>query len=244
MDPLEQVEADAWQQQYTGLDPDLRPLAVRLGELRVFGVGGLPDSPWHHVVVGLTGGAERLDPALALLARLGARSPVVQVAAPVNEAVLRDRGFAPTTRLVRVSGPALALRPDAVQVSTAASTVAALCLAGFGPAVDQRWWTAALGRPGWTQVVAYDDGTPVGTAALFVAGESAWLGSATVVPAARRAGVHKSLVAARLHLAGEQGALTVSAKCAPGSPAHRNLLAAGLVPAHPVVQWRRIPSSQ
>ena len=252
---LEQVEQAAWTAQYTGLaqvDPSLGPLATRVAGLTVHAVAGWPDSAWHNTVsgAGLDGPATEkgLDVALALLVRIGAQRPAVQVAQGAGPADrlpgwLAGRGFVPSAPLLRLQAPAGgagACGPLAVSVVGPAegATVAAVCLQGFGQ-VDQRWWRAGLGRPGWTQVLAREDGTAVATAALFVAGEHAWLGSATTVPGARRGGAHRALVAARLALAAEQGARTVSVKCAPGSPSHRNLLAAGFVPAHAVVQWRR-----
>lgn len=244
---LERVETAAWSQQYAGLPPEHRGLAVALGPLTVFGVGAWPGSAWHATVTGLH---ERplpaqLDAALALLDRLGARSPVLPV---VDEAVPRDwlteRGFTVATPLLRVSAPAGGAPPEgevrtAVVGPEAGAAVATVCLQGFGGGVDQAWWRAGLGRPGWTQVVAYGGGTPVGTAALFVEGDEAWIGSATTVPQARRRGVHRALLAARLAEAAAQGATRVSAKTVPGSVGARALERAGFTPAHRLVQWRR-----
>jgi len=248
---LEEVEQAAWTAQYTGLadvEPDLGPLAVPVAGLHVHGVAGWPESPWHNTVTGAGLRAplreQALDVALALLSRLHAEHPVVQVAqgAQVPPEWLGARGLAPSPPLLRMSaptggtGPEGSLRVQAVGPE-AGSTVAAVCLRGFG-SVDQRWWRAGLGRPGWTQVVAYDGDVAVATGALFVAGEQAWLGSATTVPDARRRGAHGALVAARLRLAADQGALLASVKCAPGSPSHRSLVRAGFTASHRVVQWR------
>ncbi len=244
---LEQVETAARTQQYLGLGPEHRALVAPLGPLTVFGVGAWPDSAWHAVVHGLQTLPEprQLDVALALLDRLGARHPLLPVVdAAVPEAVLRARGFAPATTLLRVAAPAGAELPDgplrAVAVGPeSGSVVATIGLKGFGGTVDQAWWRAALGRPGWTQVVAYAGEQPVGTGALYVDGPQAWIGAATTVPEARRRGVHRLLLAARLAAAAEQGAQRVSAACVPGSPAARSLELSGFAPAQRVVQWRR-----
>ena len=249
---LEHVEQAAWTTQYTGLaevDPSLGPLAVQVAGLWVHGVAGWPDSAWHNTVSGAgleAAATERaLDVALALLVRLGAQRPGVQVAEGAEPAAeltrwLLARGFTAGAPLLRLRAAARPGDLAGVEVAGPAegATVASVCLQGFGQ-VDQRWWRAGLGRPGWTQVLARQDGTAVATGALYVAGEHAWLGSATTVPAARRAGAHTALVAARLALAAEQGARTVSVKCAAGSPSHRTLVRAGFVEAHRVVQWRR-----
>lgn len=251
---LEEVEQAAWAQQYRGLaelDPSLGALVSPVGGLQVVGVAAWGASAWHAQVAGLglrAPATQRgLDAALALLARLGAQRPVVQAvegAEPVDQlpSWLAARGFTSGTGLLRLAAPAGAAVDGPLQVRVVgpadSATVAAVCLRGFGQ-VDQRWWRAGLGRPGWTQVVAYDGDTPVATAALFVDGTQAWLGSATTVPAARRRGAHAALVAARLALAAEQGAVRVSAKVAPGSPAYRGLTRAGFAVAHRLVQWRR-----
>ncbi|MCW2622221.1 MAG: hypothetical protein JWL64_1823 [Frankiales bacterium] len=243
---LEDVEAAAWTEQYAGLDPELRGIAVRLGDLHVFGVGAWGGSPWHNTVtgLGLHGPVHEpsLDAALALLAKLGATRPVLQVlddAVPAG--VLAARGFTVAGPLVRMSAPAVA-RPPHPKVRVvgpkAGATVASVCLKGFGQ-VDQRWWRAGLAREGWTQVVAYDGAVALGTGALLVSGAEAWLGSATTVPDARGRGVHAAVLGARIGLAAEQGATRVSAKCTAGSAAYRSLLRAGFVPVHGVTQWRR-----
>lgn len=252
---LEEVEQAAWAQQYAGLaelDPSLGALVAPVGGLRVHGVAAWGGSAWHNQVTGLglraPVGERGLDAALALLTRLGAQRPVVAAvegAEPRAELPgwLTARGFTSGTGLLRLSAPADAapvasgLQVRAVGPSEGA-TVATVCLKGFGQ-VDQRWWRAGLGRPGWTQVVAYDGDAAVATAALFVDGPEAWLGSATTVSAARRRGAHTALVAARRALAVEQGAVRVSVKVAPGSPAHRSLHAVGFEVAHRLVQWRR-----
>lgn len=242
--PFEDVEAAAWREQYAGLEDDLRGLAVDVAGLAVFGVGAWPGSPWHHVVTGVSSAeaGKGLDVALALLTRLGSLSPMVQVVDDDTETVgpvLAARGFGRTTRLVRMSAPALdAPLPDGASVTSDGASVASVCLKGFG-SVDQRWWRGGLGREGWTQVLAREGELAVGTGALFVADEQAWIGSATTAPDARGRGVHAALLSARLGLAARAGAGTVSAKCAPGSTAYRSLVRAGFTAAYGVSQWRR-----
>ncbi len=247
MRPFEEAESAAWRAQYAGLDDDLRGLAVDVAGLSVFGVGAWPTSPWHHVVTGVSSAeaGKGLDVALALLTRLGALSPMVQVVDDDTDQVgpgLAARGFGRTTRLVRMTAPAVDVEmPDGVSVTSDGASVASVCLKGFGQ-VDQRWWRGGLGREGWTQVLARSGDLAVGTGALFVAGEQAWIGSATTVLDARGRGVHAALLAARLGLAARAGAATVSVKCVPGSTSYRSLVRAGFSAAYGVSQWRR-PSS-
>jgi GNAT superfamily N-acetyltransferase len=241
VNPLESIESAAWAQQYAGLDPDLRAIAVPLGGLHVFGVGAWPDSPWHNVVTGLGPDEPSLGAALALLAKLGAQRPVLQVVdGAVDESVLTSRGFVVGHQLVRLSAPTRPAEPHPkVRVISPAqgSTVAAVCLKGFGQ-VDQRWWRAGLAREGWTQVVAFDGDVAVGTGALFVEGDEAWIGSATTVPEARGRGVHAALLSTRAGLAAAQGATRVSVKSVRGSAAYRGLVRAGFTESHGVTQWR------
>ncbi len=246
---FEEIEAAAWRQQYAGLEDDLRGLAVDVAGLSVFGVGAWAESPWHHVITGVTSAeaGKGLDVALSLLTRLGALSPMVQVVDDDTEAVgplLLARGFGRTTRLVRMSAPAVDLPlPDGVAEATDGASVASVCLKGFGQngvwRIDQRWWRGGLGREGWTQVLARSGDLAVGTGALFVAGDQAWVGSGTTVPDARGRGVHAALLSARLGLAARAGAATVSVKCAPGSAAYRSLVRAGFTAAYGVSHWRR-----
>lgn len=246
---LELVETAAYVQQYTGLAPEHRGLVAPLGGLTAFGVAAWPDSAWHATVTGLheSPPPARLDAALALLERLGARSPVLPVVEQaVPREVMTERGFTVGTPLLRMAARTdLVLAADDVPVAVrpvgpeGGAVVATVCLKGFGGGVDQAWWRAGLGRPGWTQVVAYAGESPVGTGALFVDGDEAWIGSATVVPQARRRGVHRALLAARLRLASEQGAGRVSVKCAPGGASHASLSRAGFAEAQRLVQWRR-----
>lgn len=203
-----------------------------------------PESPWMHQAFAegpVTGAG--LDAALDALAglpvivqvpvgaltdaELAARGLGSPVRLPRLVAVLGGRGPAPDTALVlETVGP-----PGGGHVSTVAR-------AAFG--LDEPWWwVAPLGAPGWTQVVAYDGHEPVATAALHQAGDTAWLGAAGTLPAARGRGAQTALLHHRLALAAELGAGRAVAKAVPGSVSERNLLKAGFVHTYDVVQWSR-----
>lgn len=249
------AEVDAFRAQCAGLAalaPELGPVAVGVGALTVLGVRGWPDHPWANAVVGLGAALPvrepELDEALALLSELGARAPYLTAeerAAPrlLLPQWLAARGLTAPTRLVRLLAPTRDpggrshLRV-VVAGPELAEDVVRVCEQGFGPG-PELWWRAALGRPGWTQVLAYDGAEPIATAALHVNGETAYAGAATTVPRARGRGAHAALVAARLRLAGQQGARHVAAKASPGSVSQRNLERAGFCALGAVVQWRR-----
>lgn len=250
--PLEVADDDARALQYGGLDASLRPLVAEVGGLVARGVAEWPDS----MLGSLTGfgvrpvSARGLDTALGLLARVGITAPIVTVVEGCEETgLLAERGFAPATSLVRlvrdladVRAPAeSAFRVEEVGPSSSAAVVA-VCRAGFGPSMDPAWWRAGLGRPGWTQVMAYDGDTPVATGALAVSKGVGWLGGTTTVPAARGRGAHSALLDLRLALAAQAGASRIGVLAADGGASMRNLVRAGFTVSHGVQQWRRPPA--
>lgn len=214
-----------------------------------------PGHPWMHQVVARGDvSADDLDEALSLA------GPTAQVQVPdgvLGRAALVSRGFAVWSRLVRMVGAVpdppvegssasgssavsgLSLR---VVGPEAAAEVVAVGLAGFDVG-EPDWWSAPLGAPGWSQVLAHDGAVPVAIGALHVSGPVsgpvAWVGAASTVPAHRRRGAQSALLAHRFQLAAQCGAEQVVSKVDPGGGSERNLRRAGLKPAYEVVQWRR-----
>ena len=228
---LEQAELAAMRTQWSGLPG---ATVAQVGGLHVLAA---PGPPWLTQVcgLGLSGSLDDLDAALARAP--GALVQVVDGRVPGAE--LERRGYRPATALVRLAAPAAAgdpgLRVEVVGRDQGA-LVAELCRHGFGLDLPQ-WWTAPLGRPGWTQVVAYDGAEPVATGGLHVSGGLGWVGAACTVPAARGRGAQAALLAARLRLAAEQGAARVSVKVEPDGPSWRNVRRAGFAEAHRLTQW-------
>ena len=215
-----------------------------------------PGHPWMHQVVARGDvSADDLDEALSLA------GPTAQVQVPdgvLGPAALVSRGFAVWSRLVRmvgaVPGPPVAASPVAVSSASgsqaasglslsvvgpeAAAEVVAVGLAGFDGG-EPDWWSAPLGAPGWSQVLAHDGAVPVAIGALHVSGPAAWVGAASTVPGHRRRGAQSALLAHRFQLAAQCGAEQVVSKVDPGGGSERNLRRAGFQPAYEVVQWRR-----
>lgn len=80
-----------------------------------------------------------------------------------------------------------------------AETVGRVTCAAFGmPAVRAPWIASLVGRPGWSHYLAWSGDEPIAAAALFVAGDAAWLGVTGTLPAARRQGAQGALFARRL----------------------------------------------
>lgn len=252
---VEAADDRARNTQVAGLDPAFKPLVAEVGGLTVRSVTTWPAGPLHSVTgLGVAAVTERsLEAALTLLARAGVSSPMVSVvvrpdpvAGPDPQEWLRGRGFEPAAQLrrfVRDLDGVGAPEPTDVRVDVvgpeAAAAVAAVSRAGFGPDLDLAWWKAGLGRPGWVQVLARLDGEPVGTGALFVDSETAWLGGTATVPAARRRGVHRAMIDLRVSLAAQAGAVRVGVLAAESGGSARNLQRLGFDAAHAVRQWRR-----
>ena len=100
---------------------------------------------------------------------------------------------------------------------------------GFGmPELMEAWLRELPGRPGWTCLVAYDGEQPVGAGALYVDGDHGWCGLGATLPEARGRGAQSAILAARVALAAQQGATTVSTETGVGGgPSYRNILRAG-----------------
>ena len=228
---LDRPELAAMRVQWAGL-PDAR--VERVGGCEVLAAVG---PPWLTQVRPVD---EPVDLDSALAQAPGALVQLVD--GDPLECELEQRRYRRATRLLRLAAPAASAQASALRVERvgpeAAALVADLCRQGFGLDLPQ-WWAAPLGRPGWTQVVAYDGDVPVATGGLHVGGDVGWVSATSTVPAARGRGAHAALLALRLRLAAEQGAQQVGVKVEPGSASHRNLLRAGFAPADEVTQWER-----
>ena len=233
---LEAAEHATARTQWSGLRA-YGPVLREVGRWTALGCAELPDHPWLNQVVGEGAG---LAGALDALAEAGVLRAQVTVAGRAPRELVR-RGFVPGPPLLRLAAPTGADVPTAafrleVVGPDRADDVVAVALAGFGIGLPA-WWPAPLGRPGWTQVVAYDRDVPVAVGGLHVAGRTGWVGAAATVPYARGRGAQSALLALRLRLAAEQGADRVCVKADPGSASLRNLERAGFRVRHEVVPW-------
>ena len=233
---LEAAEHAAARTQWSGLRA-YGPVVRDVGGWTALGCSQLPRHPWLNRIVG---GGPGLEDALDALAGAGIAQAQVTVAGDVPAELLR-RGFVagrPLLRLVAPAGgdpPLSVFRLDVVGPERA-DDVVAVALAGFGLGLAA-WWRAPLGRPGWTQVVAYDGDEPVAAGGLHVAGSTGWVGAAATVPHARGRGAQTALLALRLRLAAEQGAERVCVTTDRGSASLRNLERAGFRASAQAVPW-------
>lgn len=103
-----------------------------------------------------------------------------------------------------------------------------------------------VGRPGWRHYLAYAGDTPIGSAAMYVSGETAWFGFAATDAAHRRRGAQRALVIRRLLDAAAVGCSRVSVETAEDgvvtdAPSFRNLRRLGfeIVYTRPNYIWIR-----
>lgn len=121
------------------------------------------------------------------------------------------------------------------------------CAQGFAGKPEPPAETMDLLRPNLASenaraYLAFVDGQPAGTAASFYHQGVVELGSDAVLPAMRRRGVHRALVAARLADAHAAGCDLAMAITVPGSDSQRNLQRLGFELAyHRLVAMRSTP---
>jgi hypothetical protein len=71
--------------------------------------------------------------------------------------------------------------------------------AGFGlPASTAPWFSALVGRPGWSTYLAFDGLRPVAAAAMYIKDDWAWMGIDATLANARERGGQSCLIAQRL----------------------------------------------
>lgn len=89
--------------------------------------------------------------------------------------------------------------------------------------------------------VAELDGEPAGAGAMSIAEGTALLAGASTIPAARRRGVQRALLEARLRFAAEQGSDLVMICAQPGSASQRNAERQGFRIAYTRIKWHLGP---
>ena len=256
----EHNEAAAWRDMFASAPKELAAAhglwAQQRGAALAISVKDLPIGMFNRVLgLGLN---EALDEATLAWAEAVVPSPARWLQPAPNQheagslALLNRAGYSARpqrwAQLVRVAEPVPA-PPGSPEVRE----VAAHQATDFGQTLVQAmglpsWmsgWCAGLcGRPRWHTFAAYVHGTPVASAALFVDGGKAWLGMAATLPAFRKHGAQRALLAHRISTAATLGARWVSSETGepmPGEPhpSYSNLLASGLtVVAHRQV-WSR-----
>jgi hypothetical protein len=109
----------------------------------------------------------------------------------------------------------------------------------FGmPEAFDAWLRELPGRPGWTCLVAYEDGRALAAGALYVEGDQGWCGLGGTLPEARGRGAQSAILAARVALAARAGAAGVSTETGVDrGPSYRNILRAGFAERYERPNW-------
>jgi len=223
-DELERIEIDAWRDYCAAAPPSF---AQAVG-LQIEELGGpllsLCSGIDHHQFNRLIGaglGSDADGDSLAISARRFAeaklRNGYLQIAPGPRSAALeakaRALGLKPLQRTwVKFSrgvspAPSVTAGLEISQANPAdAMDFARAVVAGFGmPESLAPWLAAIVGRNGWRAYLARDGGMVVGGAAMFIAGNRAWLGIGAVLPDARRKGGQGALLARRIADGVKQG---------------------------------------
>jgi GNAT superfamily N-acetyltransferase len=124
-----------------------------------------------------------------------------------------------------------------------AASFGRICADAFGwPAVFGRWTSSIVGRPGWQNFMAFENGAPIGTGSLYTTGSVGWLGMAATHAAFRRRGSQSALLHRRFRVARELGCewlVVETAEDRPDKPAqsYRNLRRLGFEAAYLRANW-------
>ncbi len=169
---------------------------------------------------------------------------------PAHLGVLHAAGYAPielTTQLVRPTSepvpdaphPAIVVGPADRERWADASAAGWVTLFPGAEAFCRDLAHTAAQAPGSTAFAIERDGLLWGTASARGGDGVALLSGAATVPAFRRRGVQRSLLAARLAWAREQGHELCTMGAAPGGESQRNAQRAGFRIVGTRIQWRK-----
>ena len=156
---------------------------------------------------------------------------------------LSARGFTPPARrswAKFLRGPeSYAARPSALSVRTAGPRDAdgiarVVCSAYEMPSTLSPWFGGLVLREGWHFVIAESGGRPAATGAVFIAGETAWLGVGATLAEHRNRGAQSALLAARIAIAADAGCTVLATETGESiagevNPSLNNIRRAGFV---------------
>ncbi len=167
--------------------------------------------------------------------------------------ILKQEGFTRFnnwTKLIRKTSermpePDSAVRVERIDASMAA-TFADIVAPAFGwPGLMKQWLARMVGRESWVHYLAFDDGEPAASAAMFIHGQTAWLGFAATKQEFRRRGAQSALIHRRLADALASGCQHVVAETAEEqperpNPSYHNLVRHGFREAYQRPNYLRI----
>jgi GNAT superfamily N-acetyltransferase len=255
VDALERIELAAVLDLFAAAPPDVAAeldlAVIQLDAGAGFSIGAEPKPLLFNRALGLED-----DRPLSELERWSAsRDCPLAVSVPAGaelEHSLRERGYERRRSLMKFrrdtrSPPdaSTPLRVAQLGVEHAASFGTVVADVFGMPAPMARWVAALCGRESWSCFGAFDDDGLVGTGAVYVAGEDAWLGVAATLPRARGRGAQSAILAGRVEAAAAAGAYTLAVETGDrvdgeAGPSFRNILRAGFEEAFRQ-QWWLLP---
>jgi len=225
---------------------ELRLDARRVGSLLVMMIPGI-DSEFFNRIVGFglrePATETMIDDAVAVLHKTGCRNFTIQVSPAAEPEQIGEwllaRGFTavkPTAKLHRGDRAwpdhSTTLRVEAIGEDHA-SAFADLILTIFHmPAVLHPLMKGSVGQPNWRHYLAFDGFQAVAAGALYMHGDTGWIGFGCTLESHRRHGAHQAIMARRINDGRARGCrrfVTETNQDLPESPnpAFRNLIHAG-----------------
>ena len=242
------IEATACRDLYAAAAPGLRMRASGIGGATVLIAPTLP-VPYFNRVIGLgNDAAAREDDIERVMAAYSSeaistywihRIPSAQPASLAS--LLEHRGFTPAPRgswakFLRGVDDVPAIRTD-LRLREAkpddAIAVAHVVTSAYGmPAPVGPWFSALIGRAGWQVWVAELGGRVVAAGALFVQGDTGWIGAGATLAEYRGRGAQRALLSARIDAAAARGCRVLGTEtgepiAAEPSPSYANIVRVG-----------------
>ena len=196
-----------------------------------------------------------IDMCLTFARDAGVRRLFAQVAPrarPVDLPVrLEGRGFRAHNRWVKLhrAAGAVPAAPTSLRIAQVggehATVFGTLVSRAFGwPAPVAAWVSLSVGRPRWRHYMAFDGDDAVATAAMFVAGDVAWLGFGATDATVRGRGAQSALLARRITDATALGCRhlvleTAEPAAEKPAPSYRNVTRLGFVECYRRENWMR-----
>lgn len=217
----EATEAAAWQSAWEATpDAVVEALAMSKDEtesLTIFRALKAPSWFFNRILVRVGNPVPRaaldseLDRYVAAGVQHGVCVPPKSAPAELPQWLL-ERGLAQTSTLARMIRsteglPSTGAEAEIRQVGREeAAAFADTAVRGFGmPPICGEWFGRLASQDGWRTYVAFADGKPVGTGALFLDKGVGWLGFGCTLPGYRKRGLHRAMLARRMTDAADLG---------------------------------------
>ncbi|TCL71030.1 GNAT family N-acetyltransferase [Rhizobium sp. BK251] len=227
---VEWIEREAWIDIYeaapAAVNTALKLHSTLIGETPVFACLGIPISELNRAFMLDDLAKPKIDDAAQWLEDIAAPNFALQIAANDTTAELQawarrnhfepfGNGWSKLTKNIAFDEEGDLVQNERISFTTDPDPAlyGRLVVSAMGlPEAAQAWFSALVGRPNWTTIVAMLDGEPVGSGALFVKDTWAWFGIDGTIDSARRQGVQAALIQFRIRSARKLGAFYLTAE--------------------------------